>query len=247
MNTLGLVLTATLILMTNGATFTMDDMKQLLGRDVLWVKYRSYMRTSWARDVKCEYFEVAKSKQKDQYILSRGYSASGQWKKELLKGYVTPATKYCPGPVLQMMSSVISTHENYCLVYWNPEERCAIMKPTGDLCEIFVGDKSTGTSISACEKMYDQICGNGKYEVYQRSCLPYWKRITTEAHKLHLHQVLARLSRFDLVVNCPKTELGVTKLDFLGHDVVAYGIRPLRTRVTAMRNKREPQVSRGHR
>nr|XP_054926238.1 uncharacterized protein LOC129384662 [Dermacentor andersoni] len=129
----------------------------------------------------CENFHLAKSNKKNLYIISRAFSESGQWKKELLKGYVKPKPIYCPGPLLELKYSILNTLETYCLAYWNPKEKCAIMKPADWTCEMFVGDKSTGTPISACEKEFEKICGKQKYEVYNKSCLPYWKQQQEEA------------------------------------------------------------------
>ncbi|XP_054926198.1 uncharacterized protein [Dermacentor andersoni] len=179
MNILGLALTASLILMTNGALT--DNMKEALSRDVLWVKYRSYIRTNWGKSVNCEYFSLAKSKKQDQYIIKRSYNLAGQWKNELLTGYVSKAGTECPGSVLELMSSVIQTHERYCLVYWNSKERCAVMKPTRNECEMFVGNKATGTPISNCTEAYDRLCGSGKYDVYDNACLPFWKQQEEQA------------------------------------------------------------------
>ena len=52
-----------------------------------------------------------------------------------------------------------------------------------------------------------------------------------EEHLEHLRLVFQRLDEHGIVINVPKSRLGVRKLDFLGHHVDATGIRPLEEKV----------------
>ena len=55
-----------------------------------------------------------------------------------------------------------------------------------------------------------------------------------EEHTQHLQVVLVvleRLEKYGVVINPAKCELGVSKLQFLGHQVDKDGIQPLETRV----------------
>nr|VZI41019.1 unnamed protein product [Spirometra erinaceieuropaei] len=68
-----------------------------------------------------------------------------------------------------------------------------------------------------------------------------------EEHKEHLALVFDRLDQFGVVINPSKCVLGVPSLDFLGHHIDAQGLRPLSSKVEAIRDfppptsKRQPQ------
>ncbi|BHF59223.1 hypothetical protein SprV_0100218000 [Sparganum proliferum] len=57
-----------------------------------------------------------------------------------------------------------------------------------------------------------------------------------EEHKEHLALVFDRLNKFGVVINPTKCVLGVPSLDFLGHHVDAQGLRPLSSKVEAIRD-----------
>ncbi|BHF63679.1 hypothetical protein SprV_0200667300 [Sparganum proliferum] len=57
-----------------------------------------------------------------------------------------------------------------------------------------------------------------------------------EEHKEHLALVFDRLDQFGVVINPSKCVLGVLSLDFLGHHVDAQGLRPLSSKVEAIRD-----------
>ena len=59
-------------------------------------------------------------------------------------------------------------------------------------------------------------------------------------HETHLRQVLQRLSDHGIVINPSKCVLGVTELDFLGHQVSPRGIYPLEEKVRAIREFPQP-------
>lgn len=55
-----------------------------------------------------------------------------------------------------------------------------------------------------------------------------------EEHTQHLQMVLERLEKHGVVINPAKCELGVSKLQFLGHQVDKDGIQPLEEKVTVI-------------
>nr|VZI39302.1 unnamed protein product [Spirometra erinaceieuropaei] len=65
-----------------------------------------------------------------------------------------------------------------------------------------------------------------------------------EEHKEHLALVFDRLDKFDVVVNPSKCVLGVPSLEFLGHQVDSEGLRPLPSKVEAVRNFPPPTSKR---
>nr|VZI48510.1 unnamed protein product [Spirometra erinaceieuropaei] len=65
-----------------------------------------------------------------------------------------------------------------------------------------------------------------------------------EEHKEHLALVFDRLDQFGVVINPSKCVLGVPSLHFLGHHVDAQGLRPLSSKVEAIRNFPPPTSKR---
>ena len=54
---------------------------------------------------------------------------------------------------------------------------------------------------------------------------------SADEHRIHLRQLFSRLADYGLVVNPQKCVLGQPSLEFLGHCVTAFGVRPLLERV----------------
>ncbi|BHF66484.1 hypothetical protein SprV_0200950100 [Sparganum proliferum] len=65
-----------------------------------------------------------------------------------------------------------------------------------------------------------------------------------EEHKEHLALVFDRLDKFGVVINPSKCVLGVPSLKFLGHQVDSEGLRPLPSKVDAVRNFPPPTSKR---
>ncbi|BHF78575.1 hypothetical protein SprV_0602168800 [Sparganum proliferum] len=65
-----------------------------------------------------------------------------------------------------------------------------------------------------------------------------------EGHKEHLALVFDRLDKFCVVINPSKCVLGVPSLEFLGHQVDSEGLRPLPSKVDAVRNFPPPTSKR---
>ena len=63
---------------------------------------------------------------------------------------------------------------------------------------------------------------------------------TEEEHLEHLREVCCRLDANSIVINPKKCVLGVTSLEFLGHQVDKHGIRPLEEKVDAVRHFPRP-------
>jgi hypothetical protein len=61
-----------------------------------------------------------------------------------------------------------------------------------------------------------------------------------DEHRLHLRQLFERLRQFGLVINAEKCQFGVTKVEFLGHEVTAKGARPLQSHVEALQRHPPP-------
>ena len=65
-----------------------------------------------------------------------------------------------------------------------------------------------------------------------------------EEHKQHLRSVFERLQDHGVVINPAKCELGVTQLQFLGHQIDSQGIRPLEDKVRVVREFPQPTTQR---
>ena len=63
-----------------------------------------------------------------------------------------------------------------------------------------------------------------------------------DEHVQHLQMVLERFEKYGVVINPSKCEFGVTKLQFLGHQVDKEGIKPLEEKVTAIQNFPHPNT-----
>lgn len=63
----------------------------------------------------------------------------------------------------------------------------------------------------------------------------------SEEHQDHLKQVFKRLKQYDIVVNPAKCELGVSTIQFLGHQVSKDGITPLPSKVKAIQDYPRPE------
>ena len=67
---------------------------------------------------------------------------------------------------------------------------------------------------------------------------------SNEEHKEHLKQVFQRLSNHGIRINPAKCLFGVSSLEFLGHHVSSEGIRPLDSKVDAIRQFPRPSTAR---
>ena len=68
---------------------------------------------------------------------------------------------------------------------------------------------------------------------------------TVEEHKKHLRDLFSTLSKYGLVINPSKCELGQPQLDFLGHRISANGIQPLPHIVKAITDYKQPTSIKG--
>ena len=66
----------------------------------------------------------------------------------------------------------------------------------------------------------------------------------SDEHLQHLQTVLERFKQFGVVINPSKCELGVTNLQFLGHQVDSEGIRPLEEKVEVIQEFPLPRTRR---
>nr|VZI26587.1 unnamed protein product [Spirometra erinaceieuropaei] len=65
-----------------------------------------------------------------------------------------------------------------------------------------------------------------------------------EEHKEHLALVFSRLGTFGVIISSSKCVLGVPSLEFLGHHVDSEGLRPLSSKIEAVRNFPPPTAKR---
>ena len=63
-----------------------------------------------------------------------------------------------------------------------------------------------------------------------------------EDHWKHLSEVFNRLEHFGLILNKDKCVFAVMEVDFLGHRVDSQGVRPLETKVSAIRDFPKPRT-----
>ena len=65
-----------------------------------------------------------------------------------------------------------------------------------------------------------------------------------EEHQQHLHLVFKRFKEYGVLIHPSKCELGVSSLQFLGHIIDSRGIRPLDTKVSAIKDFPRPTSQR---
>lgn len=63
---------------------------------------------------------------------------------------------------------------------------------------------------------------------------------TQEEHDLRLKALMKRLEQYGVLLNLDKCVFSVNRLEFLGHELSAEGIKPIRSRVLALQQCREP-------
>ena len=66
---------------------------------------------------------------------------------------------------------------------------------------------------------------------------------SVEQHQKDLRTVLDRLRKNNLAINLSKCEFGRAEVEFLGHQVIADGIRPLPKKIAAVRHFKKPTVA----
>lgn len=63
---------------------------------------------------------------------------------------------------------------------------------------------------------------------------------TQEEHDIRLQALLARFKEYNILLNKNKCQFNVPSLEFLGHNLSVKGFRPVESRVTAVKQFREP-------
>ncbi|HYN44668.1 MAG TPA: reverse transcriptase domain-containing protein [Candidatus Limnocylindrales bacterium] len=95
-----------------------------------------------------------------------------------------------------------------------------------------MGFKNAG---AAFQRQMDTVLGNMRFKF----CIPYIDDIiiysqTFEEHINHLKQVFEQFRKFGLFVKMSKCEFCMDRMDFLGHEVSAEGLRPNANKVKAI-------------
>jgi hypothetical protein len=95
-----------------------------------------------------------------------------------------------------------------------------------------MGFKNAG---AAFQRQMDTVLGNMRFKF----CIPYIDDIiifsqTFEEHISHLKQVFDQFRKFGLFVKMSKCEFCMDRMDFLGHEVSAEGLRPNANKVKAI-------------
>ena len=109
--------------------------------------------------------------------------------------------------------------------------KMAIITPFGlwEFLRMPFGLRNAGQSF---QRLMDQILASLDFTfVYYDNVLVASQNV--EPHKEHLQAVLQIFSEHGLVFNAGKCLLGEAELDYLGHQVSAFGITPMEDRVAA--------------
>lgn len=65
---------------------------------------------------------------------------------------------------------------------------------------------------------------------------------TKEEHDRRVEALLERMKEYEILLNQNKCIFGVKELEFLGHVMNEYGIRPTESRIAAVKSFREPKT-----
>lgn len=92
------------------------------------------------------------------------------------------------------------------------------------------------------QRIFEQIlCGCPSSIIYQDDVLIYGD--TKEKHDQALKLVLARLKESNVLLNSAKCIMGVQKIEFLGHELSASGVRPSESKIDAVKRFRNPETA----
>lgn len=113
-------------------------------------------------------------------------------------------------------------------------DKTAIITPFGTYVFSYTtfGLRNAGATF---QRMMDEILGNLPYCAYYVDDILVYSRNETE-HLQHVGQVLKVLHDNELVLRSDKCQFAVSRVEFLGHEISAAGVRPLPGKVAAVKN-----------
>ena len=103
-----------------------------------------------------------------------------------------------------------------------------------------MGLKSAGNTF--CRFMHEVLRGVPNCFVYIDDTGIIIFSESEEDHWKHLSEVFSRLEHFNLILNKDKCVFSVKEVDFSGHRVDSQGVRPLETKVSAIRDFPKPRT-----
>ena len=89
--------------------------------------------------------------------------------------------------------------------------------------------------------MMDTVLGDLNYCVYYIDDISIHSKSEAK-HPQHVRHVLGLLQKNGLIVRFDKCQFGVSKVEFLGHEISAAGVRPLSNKVQAIKDFPTPRT-----
>ncbi|XP_037576163.1 uncharacterized protein LOC119458392 [Dermacentor silvarum] len=165
-----LALLITMALGINAVTLQ-DLMSALHTFEKVWVRYRSYERSTLGHKHTCLYNEV-RSHRQTSYLFTQHYEVDLKWRSQQVYASVFQGKR---GETVMRLSQRPGTYGvDHTLVFWHPVEHCFVFTRIFEgkrHCEMWVWGDHVRKHVPQCQLAYKRHC-SPQYPVYTHACGP---------------------------------------------------------------------------